>query len=227
MIVSGFDAEWFKPLTAALFGWVLSSLSQHLLARRQRREAINRALSDLLDIRHQLIALDATFKKLREIVLVPPEVEAQLGPILEQLLLPNPEQLSRRYDESVSLIASVDPILAFKLRSKDLLRPSLQRMNALMAQDVQAAIFGQKVKQAVLPHLARELCHVTKSLAWKLGPITRWRIGRALKPPAFHKDASAMMDIVRQEIEKRVQSQPQSPSQSRQTDTKHNQTPPI
>jgi hypothetical protein len=216
MVGSGFNAEWFKPLIAALFGWVLSSLSQYLLARRQRREAISRALSDLLEIRHQLIAVDATLKKIRETVPIPPEAEAQVGPFLEQFL-PNPEQLSRRYDESVSLIASVDPILAFSLRSKDLVRPTLQRLIAFMAQDVQAAIVGQTMKQALLPHVERELCRITKSLAWKRGPITRWRIGRVLKSPEYPKAASEVLQAVMQEVEKQIQlqqkqQQPQQPN---------------
>ncbi len=142
MVGIGFGAEWYKTLIAALFGWILSSLSQHLLVRRQRREAIKRALSDLLEIRHQLIASDAVFAKLREMIPIPPEAEAQFAPWIEQFVLPNADALSKRFDESVSLIASIDPILGFRLRSKDLMRPLLQRLAAVLSQNAQAAILG-------------------------------------------------------------------------------------
>jgi hypothetical protein len=38
-------------------------------------------------------------------------------------LVPNSDELHRRYDQSVSMVAGLDPVLAFERRSKDLIRP--------------------------------------------------------------------------------------------------------
>ena len=40
----GWDADWLKPLLAALFGWLLSSLSQYMLGIRERRQKVSKML---------------------------------------------------------------------------------------------------------------------------------------------------------------------------------------
>ena len=204
------DASWFKPLIAVLFGWALSSVSQYLLGLRERRQAVSKALSDLLEIRHQLLALDLAMVEIGKIIPLAPHLEAHFRLILEQMIIPNPNQLYKRYDESVSLIAAVDPILAFRLRSKDLARPLMQRLDTLTAQDINAAAFGQKLTKMLLPQMEKDLNRALKSLAWRRGPITRSRIGRALEMPRFSEEAAGIVALVQQEIEKQQQAASQA-----------------
>jgi hypothetical protein len=70
-----------------------------------------------------------------------PELEVTLRGALQQFSVPDASKLSHRYDESVSLVSAVDPILGFELRSKDLVGPKLQQLNALLFQDMQAAVY--------------------------------------------------------------------------------------
>jgi hypothetical protein len=199
---AGSDADWLKPLLAVLFGWGLNSVSQLLLGLSERREAVSKALSDLLEIRHQLLALDLAMVEIGKIVPLAPHLEAHFRLVLEQMIIPDPNQLYKRYDESVSLIAAVDPILAFRLRSKDLMRPLMKNIDALMAQDINAAPFGQKLTKMLLPHMEQQLNRALKSLAWRRGPITRWRVGRALQTLRFPADGVDFVAVVRQEMEK-------------------------
>lgn len=206
---AGSDAEWFKPLLAALFGWLLSSLSQYFLGIRERRQAISKALSALLEIRHQLLALDLAIAEIGKIVPLPPQAEAHFRLVLEQIVVPNPSQVYKRYDECVSLIAAEDPILAFRLRSKDLARPLMQRLDTLMVQDGSAAAFGQKMTKMLLPHMEKDLNKAIRSLSWRRGPITRWRIGRILKAPRLPAEAADIIDAVRKEADKQKAAPPQ------------------
>jgi hypothetical protein len=178
------DADWIKTLLAAFFGWALSSLSQYVLVIRERRQAISKALSDLLELRFQLLVTESAFEQVRKIAPVPPQAEPQLRLILEQSILPDSTQISKRYDESVSLIAAVDPLLGYGLRSKDLVRPLLKKLtNLAAAQDIQALAFAQQLQKLLLPHMEQEFNRVIKHLAWRRGPITRWKVGRMLKKP--------------------------------------------
>jgi hypothetical protein len=86
------------------------------------------ALSDLLEIRHQLNALDVTLDEMSKILPMTPELEVTLRGALQQFSLPDASKLSHRYDESVSLVSAVDPILGSELRSKDLVGPGLLRL---------------------------------------------------------------------------------------------------
>jgi hypothetical protein len=191
--------QWFAT---ALFGWALSSLSQYLLALRGRREAISKALSDLLEIRHQFLAVDRALDEIRKVVQIPPEMETQFRVILEQRVLPDSTVLSKRYDESVSLVSAMDPILGYRLRSKDLMGPLLQRLNALAVNDTQASALGQKMTKMLVPHVDVELVRSIKSLSWRRGPITRWRIGRVLNAAQFPKEVSELLGLIQEEAAK-------------------------
>ncbi|MGH9499497.1 MAG: hypothetical protein ACRD3L_10175 [Terriglobales bacterium] len=193
-------SEWIKTLLTASFGWLLGTLSQYLLARRARREAISCTLSDLLEIRHQLLAVDKALDEIRTVLPMPPEMETHFRVLLDQHVLPDSKELSKRYDESVTRISAVDPILGYRLRSKNLIGPFLQRLNALMIQDPRAAPFGRKMSRMLLPRVELALIDAIKSLSWKRGPITRWRTGKLLRAPQFPKEASELVDLIRKEV---------------------------
>ena len=55
-------------------------------------------------------------------------------------MLPKWDELHKRYDESVTTLAALDPLLAFQLRGqKDLVRPVMNMAHARMGQDPKAA----------------------------------------------------------------------------------------
>jgi hypothetical protein len=93
----GSDSDWIKALFEVFFGWALSSLSRFVLAVGERQKAISKALSDLLEIRRQLLVVEAAFEHVRKVIpSTSPQEEAQLRGIMEQLLVPvDSVQLSR------------------------------------------------------------------------------------------------------------------------------------
>ena len=103
-----------------VLGWLLSEGSQYLRNRSSRLKATNKALSELLEIRHRVFASQATLNLICE--------KFNLGPIPRNQIrgiMPTPlkvdETLRQRFNDAVSEIANYDPFLAYRLRGKDIL----------------------------------------------------------------------------------------------------------
>lgn len=221
--------EWFKPIAALVIGWLLSEVSHYLLARRERRKAISGALSDLLEIRHQFIALNVTVNELKKLIpaeLLTADTEAQLRVALAEYMrqqFPKWQEMSQklgdRFDESVTLVASIDPILGYKLRSKDLVQHFFGVLDSICAGDAKTAALWSQVNQAVFEDLTKELdTHVT-SLAWKLGPISRRRTASVLaKDRKIPEPAQRVFGMMRKAIEQSMPKPVTPPSAAIQTE---------
>jgi hypothetical protein len=128
------NSNWLTALVtlgAVVAGWFLNELSFLLRARREDRRSINRALCELMEVRHQLNALPAITKELKKKLPIPSQAEFALRIIL-QSLLPNADGLQKRYEDAVTSLSGAFPVLAYELRSKDIARPLLQRLRALL-----------------------------------------------------------------------------------------------
>jgi hypothetical protein len=79
---------------------------------------IARALSDLLEVRHHVVGIDVVMREIRTRVKVPEEAMPVLRSVIDTLM-PVEEGVHKRYDEAVSLLAGIDPLLAFNMRSKN------------------------------------------------------------------------------------------------------------
>lgn len=106
------------PLIGVVLGSALTGLGAYLKQKGERKRTIAVALADLLEIRHRLVAIDVIFGQIRARVDVPPEVMPALRNFFDSFLLPN-DGLDDRYDRAISLLAGIDPVLAFSLRSKN------------------------------------------------------------------------------------------------------------
>jgi hypothetical protein len=99
-------------------------------------------------------------------------------------LLPSNESLAKRYEESVNLVAGLNPILAYRLRSQDMVGPFLHQLRALALQDGPqgVALFGTMEDHLLLhltPYLERLIRELAKRHSWR----TRWETNRRLKEP--------------------------------------------
>ena len=97
-------------------------------------------------------------------------------------LFPRDEGLTKRYEESVNLVAGTNPILAYRLRSQDMVGPFLQQLRALAAQDgpQSIALFGtveDHLLRQLNPHLERLIRELAKRHGWR----TRWETNRRLQ----------------------------------------------
>lgn len=189
MDLSIFENDWFKGISGVVIGWVLNELGKYGTDRRERRKAISGALSDLLEIRHQFLAMENGFVQINSVIPMPPLVESQLRTMFQQKL-GNSERLRAHYNESVELVASIDPILGYQIRSKDMLQPLLDVLHGMAATDAEAANFFKSFSPEMLKHLQRDFDSALKHLALKHGLRTRWKVERILKRK-FSMDGAA------------------------------------
>jgi len=162
-------------------------------------------LADLLDIRHNILAVEATIKLLRKELPLPDETEVALKALL-MTVLPAPERLSARYEEALYQIAATRPLVAFRLRSKDQVTPLLQTLRTLASSDPNAAKAWSQVEPDLVSALQKHLDQVIREVAHLYGWRTWWRIWRALRrgfapEPETERVAKALVGKVRQWVD--------------------------
>jgi len=96
---------------------MLTGIAAFLKARVERKRVLASALADLLEVRHRVVAADLVVKELRTRF----GMSAAAAPLIRNMLdavHPLDDALVGRYEKAVSLLAGVDPLQAFELRSK-------------------------------------------------------------------------------------------------------------
>jgi len=171
--------EYWFPAFTLIVGWFLNELSYLFRLRREERKPFAKAIADLLEIRHNIRAVSTAIGEMKKRFPVPPDVELAARRFFQDSILQT-EALRQRYNETVSLIASVDPILAFRLRSKDEFAPLLQKLRPFLDNDNQAKLFAAQIEDkmscAFLDHLEESIMEVAKTHSVK----TWWRIRKHL-----------------------------------------------
>jgi len=147
--------EGLRSVILLLIGFVIGQFNSYFTTRKERKEAVSTALHDLLEVRHQYFALEVVMQELEKISAFPQHLQSQLRLVFDTFL-PNWEELHHRYEESVTVLAGLDPLLAFNLRSKDLVRPMMLRIHSLMAADPQAAaLVAPLLKSSFTPSIEK------------------------------------------------------------------------
>jgi hypothetical protein len=114
---------------------------------------------------------------------LPADAHAPLKVVLGTLFPPD-EGLAKRYEESVSLVSGMNPILGFRLRSQDVVGPLLQQLRTLALQDSpQTVAMFSKVEAHLVHHLSPHLESLIRELAWEHGWLTWWKTRERLKRP--------------------------------------------
>jgi hypothetical protein len=170
-----------KVLLGVLIGLIPSLLARYLSKREERRAAIGRALADLLEIRKHILGTEILIKEIRKIA--PPEILAQehfFRGLVDQIA-PAHNELHERYDAAVTTLAGLDPILGYQLRSKDVIRPGLQHINAIMKAAPGVTPVLEPITRKAVDMIDVELKKAIRSLAWKHGVVTRLRVSKSLK----------------------------------------------
>lgn len=174
--------EQLSAVLALFIGWLLSELSHRLHQRSEERKPLARAIADLLEIRHRTRAVTVVLGELKKRFSVPPDAEGVIRKMVQDCI-PQTEVLRDRYNEAVDLIAGVDPILAFRLRSKDEFTPLLQKFRALLAADQSGKSLALQIEEKLCTIFLKNLEEVTVELARAHGLRTWWRIRRRFAKP--------------------------------------------
>jgi hypothetical protein len=166
-------------LLGTVVGWGLNQWSQLVSLKRDRRKALGRTLSDLLEIRHLVLALPRAMKLLSSIVPLPPEAELHVKTFFSDWLIPTGDNLAKRYDESVSVMAETNPVLSFRLRSKDLFLPWLDQLRRLTIQHggKDAAAIMMEIESSITAEYRKVLEELIGDVACRY----RWRTGAEVK----------------------------------------------
>jgi len=174
------------PLLTGLVGWLLNELSHRRREVASDRRAISRALSDLLEIRHQTFFLKAYLDEIMKQFKLPQQVWTILMPYI-QGLIPSTDSLERRYNDAVDAIASANPLLGFRLRSKEELPKFLKTIRQLASQDPSAVdvfpIFEERLLDVVKSPLDEIILELAKIHGWR----TWWRVRKFVRQPVFDK----------------------------------------
>ena len=165
----GFPWAAFFAVAGTLAGFTLNELSYVLRVRREDKRKVGQALAALLEIRRQIEAVPALMEVLRLRIPAPLPASAEFQfRVIYRALLPNAEALGRRYDEAVTAVAGAFPVLAFELRSKDLMTPLMTQLSSMVGQTDNTAVemfvrMEDQIIQAIRPTL-EELIKQTASL---------------------------------------------------------------
>ncbi len=167
-------------IVGAVLGWFLNQLGQWMNGRRDEKKAIARAISNLLEIRHHLLAFPKATEVLSEHFGLPREHHTLFKVALSQLFPPDSD-LSKRYSDAVNLVADQNPILGFRLRSQDRVIPLLDNLRKIALNDPNAIKAMPALEQELLGQLTPLLDKLLRELASAHGVITSFAVRRQLK----------------------------------------------
>lgn len=202
------ELKYFFPLVVGWIGvgigWILQEVSHSLSDRRERKQAISSALTDLLEIRFHLRIVELALEKVSALVSLPEQGRAQIWVVFQQMV-PNSADLHKRYNDSVSVVASLDPRLGFSLRSKDLIRPLLTLLNTIAAQDPKAATLWIAVQKPLADHANTRFDEVILDVARAHSYRTyRWAKKELVQMLETPKEAQEWLELVSNEIKRQA-----------------------
>lgn len=167
-------------LGSVVIGWLLSELGHYRRGRSAAKAAVGRALSELLEIRHYLRAINLVFREIRERLPLPPS-EVLRGMVWIQHLMPADPKLPERFTAAVTEIAATHPLLAFELRSKDEIPSYLLKLRSLQVPESGDSPIQLAVDEVISRSLIDTLEKSIRELAFSHSFYTWWRIRKHLR----------------------------------------------
>lgn len=145
-----------SPLIGVVLGGFLTGIGAYLRGRAERKRMVGQALSDLLEVRHHVVGMEVVMREIRGRVKLPEEEIPVLRAAIDAIM-PVDESVHKRYDEAISLLAGIDPLLAFKMRSKNTAPSLLGTIRELSvtsgATPLQIEAFETMLRSVVTPAL--------------------------------------------------------------------------
>ena len=170
--------EYILPIITLLIGWLLNEIAGYFKIRRESKQAISRAIADLLDVHDELSIYRRTLASVQSHLRIPTTELFPLRQALVQQFLSS--NISSRYEEAVTIIASNDPLLGFKLRSKASVNRTLDNLGSLFPPNskVDSAFFEMEAKlvDAAIASLKESIIDLSKRYKW----ITWYRVRKYL-----------------------------------------------
>jgi len=180
---------------SVIVGWTLNELSGYVKLRREDKRKFGPVLVELLQIRFELKAVERSVEELRKILpAITPQDEAMLCLAINQLI-PKTSGLEQRYLAATDAVAGHSPVLAYRLRSKDIIAPMFNTLRGLV-QDATGALIVRNLESKLLTVAFPEFERLVRELAWSHSCLTWWRVRRLLKNEKTSSDAEEVMGSI-------------------------------
>jgi hypothetical protein len=180
--------NFILPVVGVITGWFLNETSNYIKGRNESKKPISRALSEILDIRHSVYGFSKSLYYFKNKFNIPDE----LWPIIRTIIsdkYPVTIDISNRYNTAVDLISENEPILAYRLRSKDLITKLSSILNEINNKnDTDFETYKTLLEQNLLEQINPELERTALILAWKHSIITWIKIKLFLRKPVFDEE---------------------------------------
>ncbi len=207
--MEGLVAGLVGILIGASFTWGLNQVTAYLKDRDERRKPIGRALADLLELRLQAVALRRFMQLCAAELRLPRDAEAVMERTAFAVLGPGPgsllgdtEDLTKRYNAAIDLVAEADPVLAFRMRSKDKVPWFLSMVRNMAQLDPITAHAMPDLSEEIASELEDTLDEFILELArlhsWRAARQVRRRLKEPVEIPpelrgALHRYFAALM----------------------------------
>jgi hypothetical protein len=181
-------------------GLASGELSRRLAAREARKKHLRGLLCDLLELRHDLIGMREIPKAFEIFPQYKDMLVVALPAILE--MVAKPAKLHEHYESAIVELAALDPLLAFKLRSKNLAIAILGMLSKLAQQNpvgipIAAQVFNI-LGDAGTSALDESIIRVSKELGWRIKRDTQAVLDRKPEMPEL---MNRLLPLVQQIID--------------------------
>ncbi len=173
------DLKDALPVLGVAIGWSLNELSQLWRARREDRKAIGKALSDLMLIRHRLLWIPKAVEEISKHLPIPEPVQVLMGHVFSSWI--PVDALTKRYEEAVTVVSGIDPLLGFRLRSQDLVSSLTGQLRAMALNDPGSVSAWPKFERWFLEQIVPELDKMVLDVAWSFSWLTWFKTRRKLR----------------------------------------------
>ena len=166
----------FGTLAGTVLGFGLNEASYIVRARREERHLLGRVLNELLEIRNQTKMMPTVMEALKSRIpaAIPPAADFAIRQMFRNMFSGLSQGMQERYSQAVSEVSGAFPVLAYELRSKDILVPLLRQLASLIpATDATAMDFWIKLEE----ELTRTTLPVLEDLIRKVASMC----GRAIR----------------------------------------------
>lgn len=171
--------QQFIPLLGVVIGALITGVGTLVRARGERRRQIALALCDLLEFRHHVVAVELVLSEIQKRVNLPPEFFPALRNLIDATFPVEPE-LHKRYEEAVSILAGVDPLFAFYLRSKTTMPRGLAALRTLNSQDGVSQESFELLEQQLTSIVIPAINEAAIALAKHHSLWSWWRVRRVI-----------------------------------------------
>lgn len=157
------------PLVGVALGGVLTGITSYIKDLKERKRVIANALSDLLEVRHRLVVVELTLKTGLAAELTFDQI-SQLRTLLTSLL-PGDPKLDERYESSISLLAGFDPVLAFRMRSRNDIGKTFTAIRDIGSNNGISPAHIESLEQLLqgvaIPNLNQAVLQLARSHSWR------------------------------------------------------------